>query len=493
MKAKKRSVDGSGSPFESSEHDKETKAFPSFNLLSGAMTSRKVYGLLAVVVVIVAAGVFLSLLRMTPNDRYQAADRVRSALHLTSTNPVVSVERIIVDGGVPQNSNFRVTRTSRVYEVQPNITCFMPGCRSRNNLQAYRECSDDIATQYNTLGVRSMERYVSDRPEIYNTEQQLLKDAKAYFSSAIELDQSCTQAMINLGLVQLKLGELDDSLATFQQALLSTTSAYDQARIQVFSGLAIEAKYNDRARAARDHYDKARELDRDVERQYWGVLVTVSPRKELYHYGYNEMVGPLIDFVLYKYFAAVSISNYALLAPRTQDTFIERSWGVYRKVIPPFVLSAFQRCYSDLISKKHLHFGDSQSKRYVGYNDRCGRFIQYHITDLMRTIVAHDVKPSYTYFGGYRAGAELKSHNDREQCEFTMSLTIDQKPSNLSWSLALIDFNNQEQVANLDTGDSLIFMGRILKHYRLGVLKKDQELNQIFMHYVNDKFTGSLN
>jgi len=56
-----------------------------------------------------------------------------------------------------------------------------------------------------------------------------------------------------------------------------------------------------------------------------------------------------------------------------------------------------------------------------------------------------------------------------------------------------VDFDNKEQIADLNTGDGLLFMGRILKHYRKGPLAEGANLNQVFLHYVNEKFSGSLN
>jgi len=162
------------------------------------------------------------------------------------------------------------------------------------------------------------------------------------------------------------------------QALELVEDPKEKAIIHVFAGL-NEELHSDRVKAAREHYDLVRSLAPEVEKQWWGIPVTQGDRTELRHFGNKEMPESLVDFALYKYFSPTAISSYALLPPGTQDSFISESYGVVRKILPPFVLSAMQRCYRNLIDKKYLVYGDSQAKRYVAYNDRCGRFIQYHL------------------------------------------------------------------------------------------------------------------
>lgn len=266
----------------------------------------------------------------------------------------------------------------------------------------------------------------------------------------------------------------------------------DEALVHLLWGFNIE-KSGDRSGAV-THYDRVRELDKDTERQWWGIAITNFDRTELRHPGTTQVYGPLLDFITYKYFAKTPISQYALLEPGTQDWFIQENWIALRKVLPPFILAAVQKCYRDLIDQGQLPFGDTQAKRYTTYNDRCGRFVHYQLTDLIGTVIAHNPKPSYTYFGGYKGpGSELAPHNDREQCEFTMSLTIDQHPVDQGWALAAKDHHGKEVTAELMPGDGFLFMGRVLVHYRKGALPEGRWVNQIFLHYVNEKFDKSLN
>jgi hypothetical protein len=215
--------------------------------------------------------------------------------------------------------------------------------------------------------------------------------------------------------------------------------------------------------------------------------------------------------LFFKELAPISMGNYALLDPGTQDFFITNRYIVLRKILPPFVLRAFQQCVRSQITNKKLKLGDGQSKRYVMYNDRCSRWVHYQLPDLIRRVIAHNARPSYTYFGGYVAGSELTPHTDRAQCEFTMSMTVEHNPHNATWLLSLgkkplFDRDDNfvgkypEQMppedeivdADLYAGDALLFMGRHLVHFRRGKLPEGQWTNQVFLHHVQEGFTKGL-
>jgi hypothetical protein len=75
----------------------------------------------------------------------------------------VAVERVLLEDNVPVNSKFRVTESTRDYQVNPNPKCYMDNCKDRNNRLAYEVCSESAeatASEWNALGVRAMERVV---------------------------------------------------------------------------------------------------------------------------------------------------------------------------------------------------------------------------------------------------------------------------------------------------------------------------------------------
>jgi len=92
-----------------------------------------------------------------------------------------------------------------------------------------------------------------------------------------------------------------------------------------------------------------------------------------------------------------------------------------------------------------------------------------------------------------------------------VSLTLNQFPIDQPWSLSLgsrSKFDRDEKFigdpqekmppeteivdAMLYPGDALLFMGRHLVHFRRGELTEGRWLDQVFLHHVQDSFTGWL-
>lgn len=411
--------------------------------------------------------------------------------------------------GFLANSKFVVTKASLSYDVNTKPSCWTRHCDQVNNWLAFSPC-EGVALEWNSLGVRSMERYVSSSPNmIEGLGDTLLSDALAQFGNASKAaEQKCWTPLFNAALVATKLRLYSLANTYYEQALELAKDKEFQAITHLHWGLALELEgKGERFR----HYEQALALDNAIEKDYFGVAISSGGKKQLSNTGAQQAPVALLDYLLYKHFASVSMARYALLTPGTQDSFIENRYAIIKNVLPPFVLKAVQKCFNDMISAKLLRFNDGQADRYVSYNDRCARFLHYQLSDLIRTIIAHNAIPSYTYFGGYKGGSVLKPHTDRAACEFTMSLTIQQSPHDKPWTLSASkialfekDANwrgrnpeklpSEEDTVNADllSGDALLFMGRHLVHWRKGALPEGHWTNQVFMHFVQEDFTGEL-
>jgi len=410
----------------------------------------------------------------------------------------------------PTNSRYVVTKKSAVYTPTNDPNCWLADCKIRNNHKAYRGCSDPVANDWNTLGVLSMERYLDgDLRTIPDYNYKSLEDAIWYFGNATNVQNDCGQAYLNLGIALLQDKQYEASVKALSYASDIFQSGADYSTAHMIWGLAEESRGDVSASYA--HYEKGRESE-DVEKIFWGIGMTSQRRTELTTYGTYEGPEALRSFATFSYFSPTSIGNWALLKPGTQDWFLENRYIVLRKIMPPFILNAAAKYYRELIEHKVLKLGDTQSRRYVAYNDRIARFMHNHITQMVRRITAHNAKPSYTYFGGYVGGAGLKAHTDRSQCEFTISMNVEQFPHNRTWHLSLdkkplfdkderpnrannVMTENEEQIATADlyAGDALLFMGRHLIHFRRGLLPEGEWVNQVFMHFVQEDFSGGLN
>ena len=76
-------------------------------------------------------------------------------------------------------------------------------------------------------------------------------------------------------------------------------------------------------------------------------------------------------------------------------------------------------------------------------------------------MVGEVVKPSYVYLASYLSGAELKRHTDREQCEFSVTLSLDFSPEPQvvnPWPIRL-DTAQGDVAVYQALGDGLIYRG----------------------------------
>eukprot|EP01127_Copromyxa_protea_P016373 TRINITY_DN4850_c0_g1_i1.p1 TRINITY_DN4850_c0_g1~~TRINITY_DN4850_c0_g1_i1.p1 ORF type:complete len:250 (+),score=40.88 TRINITY_DN4850_c0_g1_i1:97-846(+) len=236
----------------------------------------------------------------------------------------------------------------------------------------------------------------------------------------------------------------------------------------------------------------------------------IFPRiKETHHPVESKSIRKCLAYIE---FARISISEYGIVPPHEVNDFRNQKYLVLRKILPPFILAVLHSNYQSMQILKKIPLGDTvSSKRYAIYNDRLSVFLHYQITDKIRQIVNHNAFPSYSYYGGYIAGGTLAPHTDRQQCEFTISLCVLQKPEDKPWPLSLgktprFERNNTADSTydepkpdphdtlhvSLFEGDALLFMGRHLVHYREGTLKGEEITSNIFLHWVQDDFDASL-
>ena len=96
---------------------------------------------------------------------------------------------------------------------------------------------------------------------------------------------------------------------------------------------------------------------------------------------------------------------------------------------------------------------------------------------LMETLANCKLYPTYAYARIHWAGSALRKHTDRESCEFSATICIDNDPD--PWPL----FVEQTKYI-LEPGDMLVYRGRDLKHWRETYTGKQQI--QIFIHYVEE-------
>jgi len=391
-------------------------------------------------------------------------------------------------------------------------------CHKENNWHAKTTCGHDLATKWNLLGVSVMERYLEgDRKTDTNEDymNQFLDKALNHFIKAVAEDASCPRAHMNLALTYLEKNQIESAL---HHSAIAIKLKPDEARYYAIHSFISELSGSEENR--KSNLLMALSLDKYIsERKYFGILLSnVTDTSKYMRFPLINQVSLIPErnvarkFLIWMEFARLSISDYALLEPGITDGFIQNKYTVLRNIIPPYLLREIQKCFATGIKTGKIELTHAQAPRFVTQNDRVGRLILFTLIDLVRRTIAHNVRSSYSYFGGYFNGSFLNPHSDRPQCEYTLSLTLEQNPIDQAWPLGMrripqFEKNDQwlgrdkepwpeekDQIwVDLMAGDGLLFMGRHMIHFRKGFLiGKDRFLNQIFLHYVQEYFSGSL-
>ena len=136
--------------------------------------------------------------------------------------------------------------------------------------------------------------------------------------------------------------------------------------------------------------------------------------------------------------------NRSLINPELleQDyTFDEYHPLALDNILRPGVIDIFRDLYKAAIKNDVFPLGDKQSQRYKSHNESVARVLHYEILPIIEKITREKVCPTYTYTSFYVKGADLPSHTDRKECQYTVSFIID-KPAGSTWNI-YVDMKNQ--------------------------------------------------
>ncbi len=173
--------------------------------------------------------------------------------------------------------------------------------------------------------------------------------------------------------------------------------------------------------------------------------------------------------------------------------FATRDFCVISHLLNPAYLPALARYYAEMIQSGVWRLGDAQvAGRYGWHNEPLARFFHHQLAHYIGRVAGVQVKPSYAYVSFYQAGAVLERHVDREQCEFTLSLLVEQKAEG-EFSEWPIYFDTPEGTVELfqSAGEAILFRGAKLPHYRPPLANGQTYLSLLF-HYVSREFHRTL-
>jgi hypothetical protein len=179
---------------------------------------------------------------------------------------------------------------------------------------------------------------------------------------------------------------------------------------------------------------------------------------------------------------------------RASASFRTKGYAPLSCLIHPFHVATLRRYYRHQIRSGKIELGDQQSsRRYIAHNEPVARFFHDHLASVFSAVSGTALKPSYVYLASYLSGAELKTHTDREQCDYSITLCLDFSPEPrlaTPWPICLQTSAGTIQVFQA-LGDGLAYRGTRIPHFR-SPLGQGCTSTSIFFHYVREDFAGSL-
>tara|TARA_Y100000816_G_scaffold249651_1_gene199310 strand:- start:421 stop:2526 length:2106 start_codon:yes stop_codon:yes gene_type:complete len=176
--------------------------------------------------------------------------------------------------------------------------------------------------------------------------------------------------------------------------------------------------------------------------------------------------------------------------------FSEYKGIVVNNTIHHSLLDLFKKYIKRNIIANAYEFKDRQSDRWKSNDEPLTRFLHYELLALIEKITGKRLKPSYTYLCGYVNGADLPSHTDRPECEYTVSFLIEK---DANWPIYL--HKKKQEVANkgrtgeryldhsecveLDCEEGGIIMFQGCDHLHFRHKYEGKNYNVVLLHYMS--------
>eukprot|EP00756_Hemistasia_phaeocysticola_P001775 Hpha_TRINITY_DN11235_c1_g2::TRINITY_DN11235_c1_g2_i1::g.167629::m.167629 len=232
--------------------------------------------------------------------------------------------------------------------------------------------------------------------------------------------------------------DLERALDLLNEDLFENTKLH--AKALLWRGFAQELL--DQTNTSCHSYYRAYKLDPRLAMRYFGRLfkdfVHVHPRYffrdqesangAVGWYGQHVYGAMLRRILFYAEFAEHFAGNERVTKGEAVE-FVDKWRIVVNDLIPPYVLRTIQFGYRTLIANGHLQLQDNQGMRYFKHRDPVHRYLGAVYNEFVSKITDYATKPTYGYMGAYIGGAELKPHRDRNQCEWTMTISTDVNPA----------------------------------------------------------------
>ena len=204
---------------------------------------------------------------------------------------------------------------------------------------------------------------------------------------------------------------------------------------------------------------------------------------------------------------------------------LQVGWIALQKVLPRPQLVIIQDYYRWLEALDTLGSADpakgGQALRRTAIDEHMARHLYGLYAPIVSRILGRPVQPSYSFMGVYYNEADLEAHRDNHQCEYTLSIQTDLRPSHVRYPFYVCETRvTEEQVKRrpkiiprtlrewrtenarlerlnclnyteiiAEAGDAALIMGRFHSHWRER-LAKGAISTSVFLHWVNYEFAG---
>jgi hypothetical protein len=162
------------------------------------------------------------------------------------------------------------------------------------------------------------------------------------------------------------------------------------------------------------------------------------------------------------------------------------AYTVVRHAIAPQLLEVVQRYARRLLQAGEFELEPEPVRRWYRYKDPLSQAVLATILPDMERLAGVRLHGSYSYLVMYPSGADLPVHADRPSCEFSASLTVDNRVRDAPaepWGLWVRCPDGDREIL-LDPGDMLVYRGCELPHFR-HALPDGHTSTSIFLHYVD--------
>lgn len=137
-------------------------------------------------------------------------------------------------------------------------------------------------------------------------------------------------------------------------------------------------------------------------------------------------------------------------------------------------------------------FGDPQvPESFSQYAPLCFESLMIILRDKIAEVTGKNLEPAYSYARIYYKGNTLDKHTDRESCQYSATICIenDKEP----WPIYMEDWKGNVNSVDLYPGDMIVYRGDKLNHWR-EKYNGDKQI-QCFIHYVDidDKYKDFIN